>query len=244
MYDSVNAWAIPAAAPMVAGYEDGAYAWSEAAWARFPNAIKVLISVGANPRLARVADVERGDYLPWQAVDFVLLQRSKGIDPTVYVNLSNWAPTQTEFRLRGVPEPHWWLALYDGVAVVPPGAVAKQYANSVYTHGNYDLSIVADFWPGVDLTYGPSTGGAELLPDERAALLNIKAEVGTPVLANGVADLLLKRTHSLVTAVATLQTELDQVKAMVVAGPAGSDTAAITALGAKIDRLLAELHTP
>lgn len=35
MYDSTNPGAIPASAALVAGYVDGLYRWSDAAWARF-----------------------------------------------------------------------------------------------------------------------------------------------------------------------------------------------------------------
>lgn len=143
---------------MVAGYVDCSFAWSAAGWARFPAAVKVRIAAGCDPQDAQVADVERGDYLPWQAVDFVLEQRAKGIDPTVYTFYDNWAPTQTEFRFRGVPEPHWWIALFDGVMELLPGTVASQRRNSVYTGADYDESIVADFWPGIDTTHGPGGG--------------------------------------------------------------------------------------
>lgn len=165
-YDSVNPWSIPTSAEMVAGYVDCSFAWSGSGWARFPDAIKVRIAAGCDPQDAQVADVENGDYLPWESVDFVLTQRAKGIDPSVYVDASNWAPTQTEFRLRGVAEPHWWIAQWDGVQSIPAGAVAKQYADGAMLGTGYDASVVADFWPGVDEAFGPGggtlTGGAGL----------------------------------------------------------------------------------
>jgi hypothetical protein len=97
-----------------------------------------------------VGDVETGDMFPWELPAWVLQRRAAGIDPTGYVNLSNWNATKTEFALRGIPEPHWWLALYDNVPVLYPGTIAKQYANAVLTGGHYDCSVVADYWPGVD----------------------------------------------------------------------------------------------
>ena len=45
MYDAVEWQRIPANAQMVAGYVDGAFAWPHRAWARFPNARHVRISV-------------------------------------------------------------------------------------------------------------------------------------------------------------------------------------------------------
>jgi hypothetical protein len=97
-----------------------------------------------------VGDVETGDMLPWEAPSWVVRRRQHGVDPTVYVNLSNWAPTRTEFQLRRIPEPHYWLALYDDIPVLPSGAVAKQFANAAFSGGHFDLSVVADYWPGVD----------------------------------------------------------------------------------------------
>lgn len=188
MYDSITAADIPAGAAMVAGYVDGRFAWSVADWARFPNAVKVRIAVGQNPANAQVADVESGDYLPWEAVDFVLAQRAKGIDPTVYVSLSNWAPTQTEFRLRGVPEPHWWIADYDGLRVIPAGAVAKQFINPPGSGGHFDLSVVADFWAGVDYAAGAGGGSIGAVVDPAALALLQRLDAAVFGVAAGAKD--------------------------------------------------------
>ncbi len=46
-----------------------------------------------------------------------------------------------------VLEPHYWVAAHPGAgATIPPGAIAHQYADT----GPVDLSVVADYWPGVD----------------------------------------------------------------------------------------------
>lgn len=161
MYDSTNPFDIPQNARMVAGYVDGRYAWSQAGWDRFPDAVKVTISaVGA--RTAHVGDVERGCIWPVSnAVPWVRRARADGYDPTIYVNeLNDWGPCREAFRLAGEPEPHWWVARYNGVAQVPAGAVARQYAHPVDSDGvpdkpwetgfHYDLSAVLDYWPGVD----------------------------------------------------------------------------------------------
>ena len=62
MYDAVDWQRIPADAKMVAGYVDGAYAWPAEAWARFPEAAHVRISVipPGDPKGAGVLDVEPG----------------------------------------------------------------------------------------------------------------------------------------------------------------------------------------
>ena len=156
MHDSVTASNIPTSAQMVAGYIDGMYAWSLADWQRFPGAIKVRIAVFASTNAGTVLDVERGDATPAQAVGWVQRRRAAGVDPTVYCGYStngySWALVIDAFKSAGVPEPHYWIAAYPGIgANLYPGSVAHQYANP----GPYDLSVVADYWPGVDSPLAP-----------------------------------------------------------------------------------------
>jgi hypothetical protein len=168
-YDSTNPFDIPAEAAIVCGYVDGAFAWADVGWARFPNAVKVRIATQAATNDGHTLDVETGDANPWDAPGWAQLRRAAGVDPTVYVNLSNWNATRTEFQARGLAEPHWWLAEYDGIDSLPVGTVAKQYANPALTGAHYDLSCVADVWPGVD----GSQGGFMALTDaEQTELLN------------------------------------------------------------------------
>lgn len=161
MYDSTTPWDIPRDAEMIAHYVDGRYAWPQAWLDMFPNAVKVSISaVGA--KTAMVGDVEPGCIWPVaNAVPWVLRARADGYDPTIYVNeLNDWAPCRQAFIRAGVPEPHWWVARYNGVRIVPAGAVARQFAhphdgdgvanNPWETGKHYDMSIVLDYWPGVD----------------------------------------------------------------------------------------------
>lgn len=156
-YDSITAADIPANAQIVAGYCDGRFSWSNADWARFPNVPAVRIACFASTNDGQVLDVETGCAAPAEAPDWVLKRRAAGVDPTVYVNWSNWDLTRAAFIQQGVAQPHWWLASYDGVATIPAGAVAKQYANSSMSGGHYDLSVVADYWPGVDRPWGSTT---------------------------------------------------------------------------------------
>jgi hypothetical protein len=152
MVDSTNVIDDPLGADLVAYYIDGDFATTEASVkARFPNAILVPISaVGTNAGIC--GDVEPGCMTNAQSVDWILMRRAAGINPSLYVNeVNGWQPCKDEFARRGVPEPAgWWVADYDGINVVPPGAVAKQYANPDIDHGHFDLSVVADFWPGID----------------------------------------------------------------------------------------------
>lgn len=167
MYDSTSPWDIPRDAKMVAYYVDGRYAWPREWLDLFPQAIKVSISaIGA--RTAQVGDVEVGCiWPPANAVPWVRRARADGYDPTIYVNeLNDWLPVRQAFWAAGEPEPHYWVARYNGVREIPPGAVARQFAhphdgdgvanNPWETGAHYDLSIVADYWPGVD---GGAPGG-------------------------------------------------------------------------------------
>ena len=152
MYDGINtdAHLIPATAQLVAGYVDGLYAWSAADWARFPNAVKVRIAVFATTDDGHVLDCEPGNATPAESVDWVLMRRKAGVDPTVYCGKNTWwGEIRAAFQARGVPEPHYWVADYSvnqTSPAIPAGAIALQYTDT----GPYDLSVVADHWPGID----------------------------------------------------------------------------------------------
>ena len=153
MYDAITPSNIPANAQMVAGYIDGKYAWTQADWARFPNAVKVLIACFASTNAGHVLDCEWGDATPAQCPGWVVMRRKAGADPAVYTSYGNlgqnWAIVINEFHKAGVPEPKWWIAAYPGNGpALYPNSVAHQYANP----GPVDLSVVADYWPGIDTT--------------------------------------------------------------------------------------------
>lgn len=170
MYDSTSPWDIPRDAEMVAYYVDGRYAWPQAWLDLFPNAQKVSISaIGVKP--AQVGDVEVGCiWPPSNAPAWLEMARRAGYNPSLYVNeLNDWAPTRSAIAAAGVEQPAaWWTARYNGVRQIPAGAVARQFAhphdgdgianNPWETGKHYDLSIVADYWPGVD-DHGPGGGG-------------------------------------------------------------------------------------
>ncbi len=146
MYDAVTAWHIPPDARMVAGYVDGRYRWSDADWALFPEAVKVRIAVFADTDDGQVLDVERFDATPAQAVAWVQRRLDRGWLPTIYCSASSWPSVRAAFFLQGVHEPSYWIAAHPGEPGIPPGAVAHQYADT----GLVDLSLVVDYWPGVD----------------------------------------------------------------------------------------------
>lgn len=146
MYDSVDVSKIPRTAKMVAGYVNGRYKNYDILRAQFPDAICVPIATQASVNDGIVLDVERYDATPQQAPDWVQRRRALGFDPTVYTPFFQWSVVRQEFRKQSVPEPNYWVAKWDNSAVVLPGAVAKQYGGLA----GYDLSIVEDYWPGVD----------------------------------------------------------------------------------------------
>lgn len=146
MYDSVNVNTIPANAQMVAGYVDGRYANIHLMRARFPHAIVVGIAVSSHTDEGEVLDVEKGDASPQGALSWVQLRRRSGADPTIYTNASQWESVRNVFRESGIPEPHYWIAKWDGIVSIPKGAIAKQFESNNY----YDSSVTSTYWPGVD----------------------------------------------------------------------------------------------
>lgn len=184
MYDSVNPLAIPANVPAVLGYVDGAYAWSQEEWDRFPNARKVGCSaVGA--RLAQVFDVEPGCiWPPANVVPLVQAARRAGFERvTVYCNeMNGWGPTRAAFDAARVPQPYYLVANYNGIPAIPAGSVGRQFmapegTGKAKAPGHYDVSIVDDAW-----LYGEDEDVA--ITDEDAA--KIAAKVWGYVLTSGV----------------------------------------------------------
>jgi hypothetical protein len=154
MYDGIDSDAglIPTDAQLVAGYVDGDYAWSSADWARFPHSVHVPIAVHSGTDAGIVLDVEAGDATPAESVGWVQTRRRAGADPTVYCSRSVWPSVRAAFQAAKVAEPHYWIADYDGDTAIPAGAVAHQYESGAH----WDLSSVADYWPGVDPAATPA----------------------------------------------------------------------------------------
>lgn len=149
MHDAVTPSNIPANAEMVAGYIDGRYAWKASDWDRFPHAVKVRIAVFASTNDGHVLDVEAGDATPAQAAGWLTMRRRAGVDPSIYCSLSVYPAVVKAILASRVPEPHYWIAAHpgNGANLYPPPCVAHQYAD---VDNLYDLSAVADYWPGVD----------------------------------------------------------------------------------------------
>ncbi len=146
MYDSVNAAAIPADAEIIAGYVDGPRSqWSEADWARFPNAIKVRIAVFSWDD-GDVLDVEQFDATPAECPDWIRRQQARGLAvPTIYCNGASLAEVQR--YCEGLTYDIW---LADPTGIPHNDHAATQFAWHGPNGENYDMSLCADWWPRVE----------------------------------------------------------------------------------------------
>jgi hypothetical protein len=158
MYDGVRSLAagihhsFPNAA-MVAGYDNGLYAWTTAEWNLFPHAVKVHISITASANTGDVLDVEQGDATPAQAKAWIEMRKRAGLyRPTIYCSRSVIpAVRQATGNLVLGRDYDIWAADYTGQPhqVVAPGTpsalcAATQYINTT----GYDASVVYDDgWP-------------------------------------------------------------------------------------------------
>lgn len=130
----------------------------QAQYASIPSSHSPLavITIARNPTEdGNVGDCESSDLTPAQCPGWVTRQRQRGVWASIYCGAYNWAQVRSAFSSSGVPEPPYWVAQYDGVAVIPPdwlrqGCVAKQYINPPGSGGHYDKSIVVNYWRGVD----------------------------------------------------------------------------------------------
>ena len=149
---------------MVAGYVDGLYRWTAADWARFPAAVKVRIACFASTNDGHVLDIEAGCSAPYQAPNWVRMRLAAGLPrPVLYCNRSNVGSVLGVIDAAGLHTAvAIWLADWTGVPHLASGTIATQYASpSTGSGGHFDLSLVADSWPGVDPpppTPAPSPG--------------------------------------------------------------------------------------
>lgn len=149
MYDSVDPSQIPPGGDFVAGYIDGRYAWAPeqiAAVAATGRQFVSIAAVGNVDAVADVADCESGNYTPQTVATWVHNRRAAGGTPTVYTSLDNWPNVLAALATIGEPVPNWWAAHYTGAEHLEPGSIATQWQSTT----GYDISAVADYWPGVD----------------------------------------------------------------------------------------------
>lgn len=147
MADSVNAAALPADLPLYAGYVNGTYVNCHTIRARFPHATVVPITVNPHEDVGTVYDCEPGNGTPTDVPGWVTMRRKAGVTPTVYTTLA-WHTTAMDACLgAGVNQPYWWLADPTHRLDRPSGRIVA--LQRTYP-GPYDLSAVANYWPGVD----------------------------------------------------------------------------------------------
>lgn len=223
MYDGITPSRLPADAQLVAGYLTGPYAWKASDWARFPNVPHVQIATQSTYNVGNCLDVETGDATPTGAVQWVKNRRAAGVDPSVYCNASTWPAVRTAFAAAGVAEPHYWIAKYDQNPALPAGAVAKQHTNTT----GWDLSSVADYWPGVDPA--PEDNMA-FTNDDANTFLHYNYIPGTiPAAPAGFVSVAeaLTAAHNSTAAIAAIKAEVDTLKAATVAPVATVDLVAL-----------------
>jgi hypothetical protein len=154
MRDSTTAADIPVhGTELVAGYGNGAYAWTAADWARFPDARHVAIDVnGSDPGGCGVLDVETGDATVAEAVTWVHRRTAAAPGsyvPVIYCNRSTLTPLFNAMNAAGlkiVTHFRLWVATLDGIEILADmtGVTAVQARGANLTGGHYDESIVYD----------------------------------------------------------------------------------------------------
>lgn len=161
MYDSIAVEALPAGADLYAGYDDGHWPDADAIAAAHPGVPVVRVTVDPGDDEGQVLDVENGDATPGQAPPWVIRRRAAGVEPTVYCSASALPGVRQAFTNAALAEPHWWVADWTeneaatAALLAQPGVVAVQY----HSGPGYDVSAVADYWPGVDPAPVPDTRG-------------------------------------------------------------------------------------
>jgi hypothetical protein len=146
--DSITPGNLPAGFDLYAGYDDGRYMNVAQIKAIYPTKLVLAITVFASDAEGDVLDVENGDATPQQAPVWVQRRRLQGHpNPGVYCSEALWSQVQQAFRDQKVPQPWYWVAAYPGPGpVLYPGSLAHQYQDV----GPYDVSVFADYIPGID----------------------------------------------------------------------------------------------
>lgn len=159
MADSVTARDIPVGKfDLVAGYVDGLYKWSDADWALHASSQHVRITVLGTVDGADVADVENGDLTPDEAAAWAARVIYAGRTPALYFSRSAFGAVNAAMVAAGINPSQWtvWAADWTGSPHILPGTYATQWADPAYgSGGHFDVSLVTDYWPGIDPTPQP-----------------------------------------------------------------------------------------
>lgn len=154
MYDSDTAADIPADAPAVAGYVDGAAA--DFHELEQTHAGKPVISITrTTPGIgnARVADAERGALTYAGAAEWARNEIELGRRPTIYYSKDFAGDVTAALKAAGVAvaDVDYWVADWTGEPHEIEGAVAVQYASPTVPAvdgptGHFDLSVADASW--------------------------------------------------------------------------------------------------
>lgn len=147
LYDSTTATDIPADAPAVAGYIDGAFANLAEVANLHPNKPLISITVTGIGGV-RVADVESGDLTPMEGAEWAKSEIAAGRRPTLYYARSTGQQIALCLNGAGV-DPlavDYWVADWTGSAHLITGSAATQYADPATSGGHFDLSEALDSW--------------------------------------------------------------------------------------------------
>lgn len=154
MADSITATDIPPGKfDLVAGYVDGLYKWTDEDWLFHHASRLVRITVLGGNADADVADVENGDLTPTEAADWAGNRVLAGKIPALYFSRSAYGAVHAAIAARGINDQQWtvWAADWTGIPHLLAGTYATQYADPAYgSGGHFDVSVVADYWPGID----------------------------------------------------------------------------------------------
>lgn len=159
LYDSTTAADIPADAPAVAGYVDGAFANYHELLAAHPGKPVVGITVlGSFLPGTRVADVESGDLTPVSGAAWCRQMLTVGKRPTLYYSRTLGAAVRDALVADGLnpADVDYWPADWTGGPHLLPGSVATQYANPATSGGHYDLSVATEAWLAGSIAPGPT----------------------------------------------------------------------------------------
>lgn len=160
LYDGINSLA-PAihadfgSPALVAGYVNGAYAWSSEEWNLFPHSAHVTITVTASANAGDVLDVERGDASPDEAYGWIRMRKAAGLfRPTIYCARGNLPAVRAGSGSYVLGQDYdVWVADWTGSAhevssSVKGGVAARCAAVQYRSTGSYDASAVYDDgWP-------------------------------------------------------------------------------------------------
>ena len=145
MYDGITPASLPSGGDLYAGYVDGNWPWA-AKLTTFHGKplVRIAVSPSTNDGVVGDGPPDNATWPEW--IGWVQRRRAAGVDPTMYCSLSVWPAGQAAFAAAKVAAPHWWVAHYSADHAIPAGAVAIQHTETA----GYDVSSVADYWPGVD----------------------------------------------------------------------------------------------